>query len=101
VAATDFLDLAPGAAPAAYLTTTLGLARDVVDEGVLARTAERSRALGIQLPTFAQLRSPSTIPAATLAALAGVDRMAPDPRNLFRVHWYNEVDGRCPASRFR
>ena len=42
------------------------------------------------LPTFAQLADPSTIdPAIT----AGVDKNAADARNLFRVHWFNDLDG--------
>lgn len=56
----------------------------------------RFRDNNIVLPTFAQLRDPSTIPAATQASLAGVDRNAGDPRNLFRVHWYNALDGSGP-----
>jgi len=50
----------------------------------------RFRDNNIVLPTFAQLRDPSTIPAATAASLAGVEKDAADARNLFRVHWYNE-----------
>ena len=50
----------------------------------------RFRQNGIVLPTFAQLRDPSTIPDHIREALAGIDKDAPDPRNLFRVHWFNE-----------
>jgi cysteine synthase len=56
----------------------------------------RFRDNNIVLPTFAQLRDPSTIPAATIASLADVDKNAADPRNLFRVHWYNALDGSGP-----
>ena len=42
------------------------------------------------LPTFAQLADPTGIdPALT----AGVDKNAPDARNLFRVHWFNDLAG--------
>ncbi len=44
----------------------------------------------ITLPTFAQLRDPSTIPDDVKEALKSVDKDAADPLNLFRVHWYNE-----------
>ena len=44
----------------------------------------------IVLPTFAQLRDPSTIPESIISQLAEVEKDAADPRNLFRVHWFNE-----------
>ncbi len=74
---------------------TLGLETHVVDEDVLARTAALVRAAGIRLPTFAQLADPSTLPADVLAKLPDVDPDAPDPANLFRVHWYNGADRRA------
>jgi cysteine synthase len=98
VAATDSLARTLGVEPAStYLANTLGLARDVADEGVLARAAERFRQQGIRLPTFAQLASPGAVPAGITNALAGVDRMAADPRNLYRVHWYNPLEGDRPG----
>ncbi|MEM7143360.1 MAG: pyridoxal-phosphate dependent enzyme [Actinomycetota bacterium] len=56
----------------------------------------RFRENNIVLPTFAQLRDPSTIPAEVIGSLAGVDKNAGDPRNLFRVHWCNDLDGSGP-----
>jgi len=50
----------------------------------------RFRDKNIVLPTFAQLRDPSTIPASIVESLTSVEKDAPDPRNLFRVHWFNE-----------
>ena len=50
----------------------------------------RFRKNGSLLPTFAQLRDPSTIPASIQQKLASIDKDAPDPTNLFRVHWFNE-----------
>ncbi len=76
-------------APSA-LADQLGLADSVVDADALANSVERFREQGIVLPTFAQLADPSTIdPAIT----AGVDKNAADARNLFRVHWFNDLDG--------
>ncbi len=58
------------------------------------RAVGRFRDNNIVLPTFAQLRDPTSIPGGTIEALRSVDKDAPDPRNLFRVHWFNEfVDG--------
>jgi cysteine synthase A len=70
----------------------LGLERDLVDPVVYERTVGRFRDAGISLPTFAQLADPSTIADDMTAALAAVDPDAPDPRNLFRAHWFNAAD---------
>jgi cysteine synthase len=48
------------------------------------------RQAAVRLPSFSQLaHAPETL--VNLAShLSGVDPDAPDPRNLFRVHWYND-----------
>ena len=71
--------------------TKLGLERGIADQAVYDRTVARFREARIALPTFAQLADPSQIPAAKRAALQGVDPDSADPRNLFRVHWYNDA----------
>jgi cysteine synthase len=70
--------------------TSLGLGREVIDGGTYRRTVEAFRSAGIVLPTFAQLAAPATLPAGMLAALAALKADEADPRNLFRVHWYND-----------
>ena len=65
----------------------------MVDADVRDRAVQRFRENQIRLPTFAELANPDTIPADVREALAGVDRDGPDPRNLFRVHWYNNRQG--------
>ncbi len=75
----------------------LGLERELIDAGVYERTAGRFRGAGIVLPTFAQLADPATIPSAIAERLEGVDPDAPDPLNLFRVHWFNAADRRGRA----
>jgi cysteine synthase len=70
--------------------TSLGLERHVVDREVYGRTVNRFREAGILLPTFAQLATPGSIPARIRHSLAGVKADEADPRNLFRVHWYND-----------
>ena len=56
----------------------------------------RFREQGIVLPTFSQLADPGTLdPKLT----AGVDKDAADPRNLFRVHWYNDWAATSSACR--
>ncbi len=75
---------------------SLGLTTDIADQGVYERTVERFRERQIALPTFSELADPSTIPAARIAALSGLDRNEPDARNLFRVHWFGKLDGSGP-----
>ncbi len=76
----------------------LGLVADVVDTHVYARTVERFRANEIALPTFAQLADPSLAPPGIAALLAATDKSEPHPANLWRVHWYNRLDGTGPTS---
>jgi cysteine synthase len=72
------------------LVDQLGLADCPIDEAAIARSAARFREQGIVLPTFAQLADPSALdPSVT----DGLDKNAPDPRNLFRVHWFNDLAG--------
>ncbi len=72
----------------------LGLDTEIVDREVYGRTVGRFREAGIVLPTFAELADPSSISAERRGALAKVDPDAPDPLNLFRVHWHNASDRR-------
>jgi len=67
-----------------------GIEQQVIDGGTYRRTVGKFRAARICLPTFAQLAEPATLPARTVAALAGLTADAADPRNLFRVHWHND-----------
>ena len=68
----------------------LGIETEIVDEKVFASALAWFRKAKIALPTFAQLADPSTVDA---AITAGVDKNAPDPANLWRVHWYNDLAG--------
>ena len=72
-----------------------GVATELVDRAVYERALARFRENGIVMPTFAQLADPFSVPPALPAGLAGVDPDAPDPRNLFRVHWHNGADRRA------
>lgn len=72
------------------LPDQFGLADSVVDADALAASVQRFREQGIVLPTFAQLADPSTIDP---AMVGDADPRAPDPRNLFRVHWHNDLAG--------
>ena len=67
-----------------------GLADRVVDEGALANSIERFRERDIVLPTFAELADPTTIDP---SRVGDADPQGPDARNLWRVHWYNDLAG--------
>jgi len=72
--------------------TWMGLEHDVIDRDTYRRAVEVYRSAGILLPTFAQLAAPATLPAGLLQQLKAVPADQADPRNLFRVHWYNDRD---------
>ena len=77
-------------ATADALENQFGLADRVVDDDALANSVERFRERGIVLPTFAELADPSTIDP---ARVGDADPQGPDARNLWRVHWYNDLAG--------
>jgi cysteine synthase A len=72
------------------LENQFGLADRVVDESALANSVGRFREQGIVLPTFAQLADPSTIDP---SLVGDADRSGRDVRNLWRLHWYNDLAG--------
>ena len=76
----------------------LGLERTIVNEAAVARAAAHLKRRGARLPTFAELADPTRIPADIQARLAAIDPDAPDPLNLWRVHWYNAPDRKGRAA---
>src|SRR5690242_16160638 len=58
----------------------------VKDRGRRAAAIKRLREVGGRLPTWSQLAAPRD------ADLKGVDPDGADPRNLWRVHWFNGPD---------
>ena len=61
-----------------------------VNEEVRSRNARRCRERGIRIPTFAQMRDPSTVPAEIRERLKSVGLWDVDVANLFRITWKNE-----------
>lgn len=57
---------------------------------VLETTIRRCAQRKITIPTFAQLRDPSKIPASVKSRLANVAMNDIDPANLYRITWKNE-----------
>src|SRR5215475_6016982 len=63
---------------------------DKTNNKVLEQTIRRCRERKIVIPTFAQLKDPTTIPASIQARLKQVGMSDIDPVNLFRITWKNE-----------
>lgn len=57
----------------------------------LDSTIERLRKANVVLPTFSQLRNPSTMPPEVLRRFHEVPTDIAHPLNLFRLHWYNDL----------
>jgi cysteine synthase len=68
-----------------------GIISTIVDRVVRDRAARWLGRAGVQLPTFAELTDPSRIPQTTRNALRSVAPDRPEPANLFRMHWYNDI----------
>ena len=66
----------------------------LLNEDAYERTVTHLRGARVALPTFAQLADPALIPAAVGERLVQIEPDAPDPWNLFRVHWFNDTDRR-------
>jgi cysteine synthase A len=61
-----------------------------VYEDRLTRVAERAKQRNIIIPTFAQMKDPSSTPEAIKKALAKTGLWDVTPQNLFRINWKNE-----------
>ncbi|MFQ5967564.1 MAG: pyridoxal-phosphate dependent enzyme [Acidimicrobiia bacterium] len=61
-----------------------------IDEEGLERAVDRAREQGIVVPTFAQMRDPSTLPRSVQERLEDIGLWDLDPLNLFRIGWHNE-----------
>ncbi len=71
---------------------TPGLERDIVDQQAYEHNKARLHELGLKLPRIADLADPRKRLAAKAQEIVEVDPDAPDPLNLFRVHWHNGPD---------
>jgi cysteine synthase len=61
-----------------------------IDERRRKNAIKRAKERNIIIPTFAQMKDPSTIPAQVRADLRSIGLWDLDPRNLFRITWQNE-----------
>ncbi len=68
------------------------MTRTANKDAVLHKTIGRCREKGITIPTFAQLKDPSKIPADIRKKLRGVALSDVNPVNLYRITWKNDLD---------
>ena len=61
-----------------------------VNEAALPAVVEHTRRRGVRIPTLAQMRDPSLIPADVQKGLRGVGLWDLHPLNLFRITWRNQ-----------
>lgn len=54
------------------------------------RAVQRAKERNIIIPTYAQMKDPSKIPAKIKDELKGIGLWDIHPRNLFRINWHNE-----------
>jgi len=62
---------------------------EIIDRNIRRAAVDRLRKVQGRLPTLSELADPANIDPKDMPALSGVDPDAPDPANLWRVHWFN------------
>jgi len=72
--------------------TGAALPTAIEDRAAYDSAVRHLRDARVVLPTFAELADPAAIPADIASRTARVDRDAADPCNLFRVHWFNDIE---------
>ena len=55
-----------------------------------ARAVQRAKERNIIIPTYAQMKDPSKIPAKVKEELGSIGLWDIHPRNLFRINWHNQ-----------
>lgn len=63
-----------------------------VNEKVLKKAVDLCRKRGVLIPTFAQMKDPSKVPAPIKAKLKKAGLWDVVPENLFRITWHNDAD---------
>ena len=61
-----------------------------IDKGRRKNAIKRAKERNIIIPTFAQMKDPSKIPASVKEELRSIGLWDLHPRNLFRITWHNE-----------
>ena len=63
-----------------------------MNESIIKKTSEYFKKNGVVLPTISELCDPHSINDKIKNKLKSVDKNEINPLNLFRVHWYNNLD---------
>ena len=61
-----------------------------IEKAAAKNAIKRAKERNIVIPTFAQMKDPSKIPASVRADLRSIGLWDLHPRNLFRITWHNE-----------
>jgi cysteine synthase len=80
------------------MSTPFLIPPDVCDGGCRRAAMASLRAAQVVLPTWTELADPSRIPDSVGRRLLSVAPDAPDGRNLWRVHWFNDAECRERAA---
>jgi len=67
------------------------MAKPKMNQEVLKRTAELCAKRKIIIPTFAQMKDPSLVPAKIQKEMRKVGLWDVNPLNLFRINWHNDL----------
>ena len=62
---------------------------------IILKTSEYYKEKGIILPKISELANPSSINKDTQKNLKLINKDSADPKNLFRIHWHNDMNHSC------
>ena len=63
-----------------------------MNEAIIHKTSKYFKKKGVVLPQISELQNPHSINDEIKSQLKFLDKDAMDPKNLFRVHWFNNKD---------
>ena len=63
-----------------------------MNEKIIHKTSKYFKEKGVVLPKISELQNPHLINDEIKSELKSLDKDAMDPKNLFRVHWFNKKD---------
>jgi|TARA_B110000196_G_scaffold241295_1_gene209809 cysteine synthase len=63
-----------------------------INESIVNKTAQYFKSRGINLPKISELIDPHTIDSKIINQLRLIDKNDPNPLNLYRVNWFNNLD---------
>ena len=64
----------------------------MINDEIISKTSTYFKGRGIILPKISELQNPHSINDDVKLKLKSIDKNAIDPKNLFRVNWFNNRD---------